>query len=64
MVDVAEIEQRFIAPEKSGGFPVPASQTPWQQIYRDTVEQFNKGMTLRTATRFRRVAQTLPRNNH
>ena len=64
MVDAAEIDQRFTALEKSGGFPVPASQTPWQQIYRDTVEQFNKGMTLRTATHFRRVAQSLPRNNH
>ena len=64
MVDDAEIDQRFIALKKSGGFPIPASQTPWQQIYRDTVEQFDKGMTLRTATRFRRVARNLPRNNH
>ena len=64
MVSEAEIANRFVALEKSGGFPIPVPQTPWQKTYRENVEQFNMGMTMRDATEFRQVAKNMPRNNH
>src|SRR4051794_2877739 len=52
--------------EKSGGYPVPASQTPWQEIQRTMVDQLADGMVLRPAVTYQRVAQTrgVPRDNH
>lgn len=44
--------------------PVPASQTPWQRIYRDTVGQLETGACMELAVPFRGVGQTLPRHNH
>ncbi len=48
------------------GYPYPASQTPWQEIQRDIVDQFNEGMVLKPAVKYQRVAQTrgIPRDNH
>ncbi len=49
----------------SGGFPYPESQTPWQQYFREMVEPFDKGMTLRGADAYQDVARKgLPRDNH
>ena len=60
-----EIAARFEELRNGGGFPVPAAQTPWQQIFRDYVMQFDKGMTLRGASDFRAVGRAdVPRNNH
>lgn len=43
----------------------PESQTPWQEIFRERVEPFASGMTLRGADAYRSVAQKgLPRDNH
>jgi len=51
---------------EAGGYPFPANQTPWQKIFRDLVEPFSEGMTLRGATDFHDVAHGTPplRNNH
>jgi len=44
---------------------VPASQTPWQEIQRDLVDQFDHGMVLKPATKYRDVVNgTVPRDNH
>ena len=49
----------------AGGFAVPESQTPWQQYFRELVEPFDKGMTLRGADNYKDVARKgLPRDNH
>jgi len=49
----------------AGGFAVPDSQTPWQQYFRELVEPFDKGMTLRGADTYKDVARKgLPRDNH
>lgn len=40
------------------------SQTPWQHLYRAHVGQLDGGGCLDFATGFRRVAETLPRDNH
>lgn len=65
LIDSAEIADRQEHLAKSGGFPMPASQTPWQEIQRSQVEQFAEGMTLKAATKYKNVAQiALPRDNH
>ncbi|MGB7316868.1 MAG: IlvD/Edd family dehydratase [Planktotalea sp.] len=49
----------------AGGFPFPDSQTPWQQYFREMVEPFDKGMTLRGADNYKDIARkSLPRDNH
>ena len=52
--------------EEAGGYPVPASQTPWQEIQRSMVTQLSDGMVLRPAVGYQRIAQTMgvPRDNH
>ena len=48
------------------GYDYPASQTPWQQIQREMVAQFDEGMVLKPAVQYQRLAQTAgtPRDNH
>ncbi|KAJ5423459.1 hypothetical protein N7491_008675 [Penicillium cf. griseofulvum] len=47
-----------------GGFSVPESQTPWQEIFRET-DQLNESMVLRDAVKYQRIAQRWePRHNH
>jgi dihydroxy-acid dehydratase len=52
--------------EEAGGYRVPESQTPWQEIQRSMVDQLCDGMVLRPAVAFQRVASTkgIPRDNH
>jgi dihydroxy-acid dehydratase len=50
---------------EAGGYRVPASQTPWQEIQRSMVDQLCDGMVLRPAVAFQRVAaKGVPRDNH
>jgi dihydroxy-acid dehydratase len=65
LISDAELAQRRAALEKQGGYKYPASQTPWQEIQRDMVEQLAQGMVLRPAVKYHRIAQTsVPRDNH
>lgn len=60
LVDEAEITAR-----KQQGLPsVPASATPWQKIYRETVTQLVDGATIEGADTFTRISTALPRHNH
>jgi len=44
---------------------VPPSQTPWQEIQRGLVDQFDHGMVLKPATKYRDVGHgPVPRDNH
>jgi xylonate dehydratase len=43
---------------------IPASQTPWQQIYRQTVGQLDSGACLEIALSYQRIGEQLPRHNH
>jgi dihydroxy-acid dehydratase len=44
---------------------VPHSQTPWQEIQRGIVDQFDRGMVLKPAVKYRDVAHNeYPRDNH
>lgn len=65
LLDEKEIESRYAALLENGGFSVPDSQTPWQKIFRENVTQFDDGMILKKADKFRAVGRnSLPRNNH
>jgi dihydroxy-acid dehydratase len=66
LLPAEELAARRTALAKNGGFPMPASQTPWQEIQRGMVEQFDEGMVLKPAVKYQRVAQTagIPRDSH
>jgi dihydroxy-acid dehydratase len=61
-----ELAQRRADLEAKGGYPYPASQTPWQEIQRNVVGQMDTGAILEGAEKYQRIAQTmgLPRDNH
>ncbi len=66
LISDEELANRRAALQGHGGFPMPASQTPWQEIQRSMVAQFDEGMVLKPAVKYQRVAQTMgvPRDNH
>jgi dihydroxy-acid dehydratase len=65
LLDEEELAERRRALEAAGGFPVPPSQTPWQEIQRSMVDQLADGMVLRPAVAYQRVARGgVPRDNH
>ena len=66
LVDDAEIERRRAELEAAGGYPVPESHTPWQEIQRSMVTQMDEGMVLRPALKYRDTSRThgIPRHNH
>ena len=66
LVPEDELEARARALVEGGGFPMPESQSPWQQIFRDRVRPFAEGMVLDGATDFLSIVRTrgLPRDNH
>lgn len=66
LIDETELAQRRAELAAAGGFAIPDHQTPWQEIQRGIVDQFDKGMVLKPAVNYRDIAATkgLPRNNH
>jgi dihydroxy-acid dehydratase len=65
LIPAAELDARRAALKKSGGYPYPPSQTPWQEIQRAMVDQLGEGMVLEPAVKYQRVAQKfVPRDNH
>ncbi|MGD8202106.1 IlvD/Edd family dehydratase [Ornithinimicrobium sp. W1679] len=66
LLEDGELEARIRDLAEAGGFPVPDSQTPWQEIQRSMVGQLSEGMVLRPAVAYQRIAQTqgIPRDNH
>jgi dihydroxy-acid dehydratase len=65
LVSDAELARRRVELQKEGGYQFPESQTPWQEIQRNLVDQLADGMVLKPAVKYRRVAQlAVPRNSH
>jgi xylonate dehydratase len=66
LISAEELAERGAALQKRGGYPYPESQTPWQEIQRDIVDQLADGMVLKPAVKYQRVAQKagVPRNSH
>jgi xylonate dehydratase len=61
----ALVSDEEIARRKAGPRPeVPASQTPWQEIYRGLVGSLADGGCLENAVKYRDVARPTPRHNH
>jgi dihydroxy-acid dehydratase len=65
LVDAAEIARRRAELAQSDAALAPESQTPWQEIQRGIVGQFDTGAALEPAVKYQRIAQRgLPRDNH
>jgi dihydroxy-acid dehydratase len=65
LIAAGELAARRTALEKNGGYQYPPSQTPWQEIQRNMVDQLSAGMVLKPAVKYQRVAQkSVPRDNH
>jgi dihydroxy-acid dehydratase len=66
IVSDGELAKRRKALEAAGGYKVPESQTPWQEIFRQNTDQLAQGMVLKGAVKFQRIASTkgIPRDNH
>jgi dihydroxy-acid dehydratase len=65
LISEAELAERRMALQ-AHPFAFPKSQTPWQEIQRGMVAQFDEGMVLKPAVGFQKLAQTagVPRDNH
>ncbi|NIJ35244.1 IlvD/Edd family dehydratase [Sphingomonas oligoaromativorans] len=61
-----ELAGRRRALAEAGGYPYPASQTPWQEMQRAVIGQMDTGAILEGSEKYQRIAQTrgLPRDNH
>ena len=66
MVSDEELKQRREELEAKGGYAVPESQTPWQEIFRRETGQLSEGMVINSAVKYQRIAQKwpVPRHNH
>ena len=65
LISDEELADRRATLLQEGGYPIPDSQTPWQQYFREMVQPFDQGMTLREADTYRDVARrSHPRDNH
>lgn len=60
LVSDEEIARR----KKEGIPPVPESVTVWQEIYRQTVSQLDKGAVMEPALKYRDIGSKTPRHNH
>ena len=56
LISEKELAARQVTLMADGGFPVPEIQSPRQQYFREMVQPFDKGMTLRDAPNYRDIA--------
>jgi dihydroxy-acid dehydratase len=66
LVNEEELEARRRELRARGGYPIPPSQTPWQEMQRAAIGQHDTGAVLENAVKYQRLAQTVgvPRHNH
>ena len=66
LISDEELAARRAAMNGNGGYHYPKHQTPWQEIQRGMVDQFDQGMVLKPAVKYQHIAQTsgVPRDNH
>jgi dihydroxy-acid dehydratase len=66
LVAAEELDARRRALQAEGGYPIPPSQTPWQEMQRAAVGQLDSGAVLEGSVKYQRLAQTVgvPRHNH
>lgn len=65
LVPLDELNDRARALVANGGYDIPASQTPWQELFREKVGRLDQGMTLDGADKYQDIARRfMPRDNH
>jgi dihydroxy-acid dehydratase len=66
LVSAEELAARRRELQANGGYPIPASQTPWQEMQRAVIGQTDTGAVLENSVKYQRLAQTvgIPRHNH
>jgi dihydroxy-acid dehydratase len=66
LLDGEEIARRRADLAAAEGALFPEAQTPWQEIQRGLIGQFDTGAVLEPAVKYQRIAQTrgLPRDSH
>ncbi len=65
LVSDDELAQRRHELAETGGYRIPESQTPWQQMFREHAGQFAEGMGLKGSADYRDIARSgMPRDNH
>jgi len=60
LVEPDEIARRKAEPAP----PIPESQTPWEELYREKTGQLGEGGALEFALKYRRTSEKVPRHNH
>jgi dihydroxy-acid dehydratase len=60
LVSDEEIARRKAEPPP----PVPASNTPWEELFREKTGQLAEGGVLEFAVKYRATSKKVPRNNH
>src|SRR2546423_1285758 len=66
LISDQELKRRRAELKAKGGFPHPANQTPWQELYRSTVGQHATGACMEFATHYHDIAGRVgvARDNH
>jgi dihydroxy-acid dehydratase len=65
LISDAELQERRATLQGNGGFHYAENQTPWQEIQRGIVTQFDEGMVLKPAIAYHDVAHKgMPRDSH
>ena len=63
-LDVCISDQELAERQATLENQVPEHQTPWQEIYRDTVGQLATGGIIELATKYQRIRHVIPRHSH
>ncbi len=63
-LDVLISEDEIAQRTKSLDNQIPDHQTPWQEIYRDTVGQLSTGGIIELATKYQNLKDIVPRHSH
>jgi dihydroxy-acid dehydratase len=65
LVPLDELNARARVLLENGGYQIPDSQTPWQEIFREKVGRLDEGMIIQGAEKYQDIArQFMPRDNH
>jgi len=65
LVSLDELANRARDLVAAGGYGIPESQTPWQELFREKVGRFDEGMLLEGSDQFKDIARkSMPRDSH
>lgn len=62
--DVALSNEEMALRKQNKTLCTPVSDTPWQEIYRNTVSDLSQGGVIELATKYQKISHKLPRHNH